>query len=252
MRPAIILVILLPLLSAGCSSSRQDQTTGAMNKSDSTAPVSDNALSATESAAGWKLLFDGKSLTGWKGFNDGGTASWEVADGTLHCKAVIPEGVKRADLITTDQYKNFELAFDWKIAPAGNSGVMFHVTEAFDQPYATGPEYQIIDNEGYPDQLQPGQLTGANYDMHVPAAAAAKPVGQWNTTRIVVDGDLVQHWLNGMKVVEYEMHSADWDERRAKSKWKDFPGYGSAEEGFIALQDHGTEVWFKNIRIKGL
>ncbi|GIL22478.1 MAG: glycosyl hydrolase [Bacteroidota bacterium] len=220
-------------------------------------PVSvDNQLTPDETTAGWKLLFDGSTLTGWTIFKGRPNNTWEVVNGTLHCKPLneqTGDGNQRSDLRTTEQYQNFELVFDWKVAPEANSGVMFRVTEEFDQPYYSGPEYQLIDDTGYPGELTEMQKTASNYDMH--AAPATKPVkvaGEWNTTKLVVNGNKVEHWLNGDKVVEYELQSADWMQRKEASKWKDAAGYGMAPTGYIDFQDHGNEVWFKNIKIKSL
>jgi hypothetical protein len=154
--------------------------------------------------------------------------------------------------MTTEQFENFELAFDWKISQGGNSGVMFHVTEEFDRPYLTGPEYQVIDDKGYNGELKDSQLTGSNYDMHPAVNAKPNPIGEWNQSRIVVNGNHVEHWLNGTKVVEYELNSADWKKRKAASKWKDAKKYGIEKKGAIDIQDHDHEVWYKNIMIKTL
>lgn len=212
-----------------------------------------NKLTQAQSSDGWKLLFDGETMDGWHYFKNKESDSWEVVDGTLHCKA-FDNAKKRADIMTVDQYENFELAFDWKLAPQSNSGVMFRVTEEFDEPYLTGPEYQIIDDKGYPgDPLKASQLTGGNYDMH--AAPADKPinaVGEWNTSRLVVNGNHVEHWLNGAKVVEYDLQSDEWTNLKNNSKWKDAVGYGMAKKGHIDFQDHGMEAWFRNIMIKTL
>ena len=218
-------------------------------------PVSlDNQLTAEESAAGWKLLFDGQTLTGWTIFKARPNNTWEVSDGTLHCKALnetTGEGNERADLRTTEPYQNFELVFDWKVAAEANSGVMFRVTEEFEQPYYSGPEYQLIDDVGYPGELTEMQKTGSNYDMHAaPATKPVKPAGEWNTTKLVVNGNHVEHWLNGARVVEYDLQSDDWKQRKEASKWKDAAGYGMAPTGYIDFQDHGNEVWFKNVKIK--
>jgi hypothetical protein len=240
-----------------CGAPKQDH----LSTNDSTAVRKDsvessplNRLTPEEVQNGWKLLFDGKTMQGWRVYKNMENDSWEVKDGTLHCKPFREnETNKRADILTVDQYENFELAFDWMISPQGNSGVMFRVTEEFDQPYASGPEYQVIDDEGYPGDLQKGQLSGANYDMHFPAAETkVNPPGDWNESKLVVNNNHVEHWLNGLKVVEYELFSDEWKKRKAQSKWKDFPGYGMAKKGHIDLQDHTNEAWFRNIKIKPL
>lgn len=244
----------LLLVVVACSSTKQEPTTTGGDTITSPGSSSEtllNQLTEEQKAEGWKLLFDGTSMNGWRTFRNQENDSWEVVDGTLHCKPFKENAEnKRADIVTVDQYENFELVFDWRISPHGNSGVMFRVTEEHEQPYATGPEFQLIDDEGYPGDLQPGQLTGANYDMHVPTQNASKPVGEWNTSRLVVRKNNVEHWINGMKVVEYELYTDDWKERKARSKWKDFPAYATESKGHIDLQDHGNEVWFRNIRLK--
>lgn len=195
-------------------------------------------------------LFNGRDLSGWRPFRNAPNNSWEVVDGVLHCKGYQAGAPHlRGDLITENQYENFDLTLEWKISPQGNSGIMFRVSEAFGQTYATGPEYQLIDDEGYPGELKPENKTACNYDLHVATDKVLRPAGEWNEARLRVNGHLVSHFLNGQKVLEYELHSEDWKTRVANSKWKDFPGYGTEKKGHIALQDHGNEVWFRNIRL---
>jgi hypothetical protein len=212
----------------------------------------DNQLTTNQKSEGWKLLFNGQNMDGWKTYQNKENDSWEVVGGTLHCK---PSGAarKRADIRTVDQYSDFDLVFDWKIAPKNNSGVIYRSTEEFSKAYYSGPEYQLIDDTDYPEKLQPAQLTGSNYDMNpAPADKKINPPGQWNTGRIVAKGNHVEHWLNGVKILEYEFHSPEWQRLKEASKWKDVAGYGASAHGFIDLQDHGGEVWFRNIRIKSL
>jgi hypothetical protein len=199
----------------------------------------------------WVSLFDGKTLNGWRIFKNMPNNSWEVKDGTLHCKAAEDRAEnKRSDLITLGEYGDFELELEWKISPKGNSGILYRATEGFDQPYLSGPEYQVIDDIGYPEKIEDWQRTGANYAMNAPQGAHPHPAGEWNSTRIVVRGNHVEHWLNGVKVVEYEFGSDDWKKRKAEGKWHDAAGYGVATKGHIDLQDHGNEAWYRNIRIK--
>ena len=211
----------------------------------------ENALTATEKNQGWQLLFDGKTLNGWHIYQNGPNNSWKIANGVLYSSGNVNQG----DLLTNDQYKNFELSIDWKIAPGGNSGIMYLVSEQYKEPYLSGPEYQLVDDKGFPQKLEEWQHTGANYAMHAPATLAANPVGEWNHTKIVVNNGHVEHWLNGVKVVDYQLGSDEWKKEKEKGKWKDAPGYGMNKEGHIALQSNHAKsdgVWFKNIKIRKL
>ena len=230
---------------------------GDENQPDTESPAAssqtaENELTEAQKEEGWILLFNGENMDGWRTFKNRENDSWEVVDGTLHCKAEEAAG-KRADLLTVDQYGDFDLSFDWKIAPADNSGVIYRATEEFGAPFFSGPEYQLIDDKGYPNKLTPTQTTGSNYDMHAaPEDKPINPPGEWNTGRIVAKGNHVEHWLNGAKVVEYELNSEEWKKTKAGSKWKEHAKYGASPRGHIDLQDHGGEVWFRNIMIKTL
>jgi hypothetical protein len=249
MKQFILLVIVIT--SIACSPPKDSADTSVKTSEESR--VVENQLTDVQRSDGWVTLFDGKSLEGWRFFKNQENNSWEVADGTLHCKPFLDNAEnKRSDLITVEKYDNFELSFDWKISPQGNSGVMFHVSENHDQPYATGPEYQIIDNEGYPGDLEDTQLTGANYGMHTASVKELNKVGDWNNSKIIVNKNKVEHWLNGSQVLTYEIGTPEWDSLKKTSKWKDFPAYGTTSTGHIDLQDHGNEVWFKNIFLKKL
>ena len=212
-----------------------------------------NSLSHEDSTSGWILLFDGQSLDGWRTYQKKKSDSWSVKDGALYCKGSDSDKSDlRADLISNEQFENFELTIDWKISPQGNSGLMYMVTEGSKAAYMTGPEYQMIDDKGFPSKLEDWQKTGANYAMNAAPEAAPNPVGEWNTTRVIVNKGHVEHWLNAKKVVEYELGSDKWKDEKAKGKWKDTPEYGMSKKGHIALQDHGSEAWFRNIKIKQL
>ena len=215
--------------------------------------TSDNQLTAQEAQEGWKLLFDGKSINGWRTYKNISGTSWKVKDGALCTDK--PRSGQNPDLITNDMYENFQLSIDWKISPLANSGIMYLVTEDHDQTYESGPEYQLADDKGYPEKLEEYQKTGANYAMQPAAVDATKPPGAWNHTVIIVNKGHIEHWLNGQKVVEYELGSDKWKQQKAAGKWKDEPGYGAAKSGHIALQaSHSnvanTGVCFKNIKIK--
>ena len=208
----------------------------------------DNTLTSDEKKQGWILLFDGESTKGWKGYKGREQEGWVVQNGELVCKE--DDIKKRADLLTVGQYDNYELLIDWKIAPKHNSGIIYRCTEENGASFESGPEYQLIDDINYPGKLSDKQLSGANYDMHAPSSKVSKPAGEFNTTKIVVNRGHVEHWLNGVKVVEYEFWTPEWDAVKAQSKWKDVKPYGMAKTGHIALQDHGGGVSFKNVKIK--
>ena len=196
---------------------------------------------------GMQSLFDGKTTHGWRGYKQTSCpAGWQVVDGAL---TRVGEG---GDLVSMEQYQDFEFDFEWKIGPGGNSGLMFHVTEDHDYPWETGPEFQILDNAGHVDGKEPRTSAGSNYAMHAPSADVTRPAGQWNQARLVVDGAHVEHWLNGTMVVSYELWSDDWQRLVEGSKWKERPDYGRRPSGHLALQDHGDSVAFRAMRIRRL
>jgi hypothetical protein len=198
----------------------------------------------------WRSLFDGKTTAGWRGFKqqqlpDG----WQAIDGALARTG------KAGDIVSIDEFDDFELTIDWKIAPGANSGIFYRVVENDEDPdmWMVAPEYQIIDDKGYKGgPLKPTQLTAANYDLQPPGRDATKPAGAWNTTRILVDGSHVEHWLNGVAIVKYDLWTDEWKALVAKSKFKDHPRYAQARKGHIGIQDHGDQAAFRNIRIRPL
>lgn len=205
----------------------------------------------------WVSLFNGKDLKGWHGFNKTAPVkNWEIENGSLVCLGAVKGTDTGGDIVSDKEYSNFELAWEWKIDKGSNSGVLYHVVESpkYEASYLTGPEYQMIDDINWvPDVLEDWQKTGADYAMH-PAnnLKVLKPVGEWNTSRIVFNNGHVEHWLNGKKIVEFTAWDADWQKKKAEGKWKDHPDYGVAKVGHIALQDHGHKAYYKNIRIKEL
>jgi hypothetical protein len=219
-----------------------------------------NFLTEDEIAAGWQLLFDGISTKGWRGFKKEKFPEhgWQVKDGLLSVEySGKGEEGNGGDIITIEQYDNFELKLDWKISPGGNSGVMFRVTESevYGQSWNTAPEIQILDdfgfekyNNGYVINIK--QMSGANYALHAPSFYYTRPVGEWNQLYLKVQGSHVEHWLNGNKIVEYELWSPEWKELVKNSKFSQYPDYGMAITGHIALQDHGCSAWFRNIKIR--
>ena len=195
----------------------------------------------------WKVLFDGKSLDAWRGYKQPSAgAGWKITDGTLHRAGT------GGDLITKEQFGDFELTLEWKIGKGGNSGIFFRGTEDAEVIWHTAPEMQILDNANHKDGQSPITSAGANYAVHPPSKDVSKPIGEWNSVRLIAKGTHVEQWFNGVKVVEYELFSPDWEQRVKKSKFVEYPKYGRALRGHIGLQDHGDEVWFRNIRIRSL
>lgn len=210
-----------------------------------------NQLTKAEKADGWELLFDGKSLDKWKMFNGGEVTGWKIVDGILENSGVGSD--HGGDIITKKQYRNFELTLEWNVDSQSNSGIFYHVQEGkTDAIYKSGPEYQLIDDKGWQDTLEDYQHSGSNYAMNAPEKGNEVAAGQWNTTKIIVNGTHVEHWLNGVKVVEYELWSDDWYAHKAAGKWAGEPYYGISKTGSIGLQDHGGLTRFRNIRIKVL
>lgn len=211
-----------------------------------------NSNSEVNKAADWETLFDGNSLDNWRGFKQETVPEeWVIKDENL--VALGKGGDLGGDIITRKQYEDFELEIEWAISESGNSGVFFHVLEEnYPTVYATGPEYQLIDDDGFPQKLEEWQKTGANYAMHSANHVVLNAVGKFNKSRIQVKDGQVEHWLNGLLVVKYDLWTDKWKALVQQSKWKDYPAYGLARKGHIGLQDHGSVVQFRNIRIKEL
>jgi hypothetical protein len=180
----------------------------------------------------------------WRGFKkESLPKGWRMEDGVLtHTKG-------GGDIVTENQYQDFVLELDWKIEEGGNSGIFFHVSEDHDHVWLGGPEMQVLDNEAHKDAMRPETSAGSNYALHAPIKDVTKPVGEWNHVKLLVDGAHVEHWLNGTKLLEYELWSDDWKRRVAASKFRDMPDYGMNKTGHIALQDHGDIVSFRNITV---
>jgi hypothetical protein len=211
---------------------------------------SPNQLTAAEKAAGWKLLFDGKSTDGWRGYKKSGfpDKGWTADGGCLKCE---PKG-GGGDIITKDQYGDFELSLEWKVSPGANSGVIYRVAEKQDASWQTGPEFQILDDAGNP-AIKPINSAGALYDLYEPAAAKVlRPTGEFNQARIRLKDNVLQHFVNGVKVLECRIGDDEWRKRVAGSKFAKYDGFGAQPRGHIALQDHGNAVWFRNIKVRDL
>ena len=193
----------------------------------------------------WKPLLDEQVVSTWRGYQrESMPDGWQMVDGTL---ARIGDA---GDIITTDQFENFELRFDWKVEHGGNSGVFFGVSEDGAVAWHSGPEYQLLHNAGHPDGKAPITAAGSNYAVHPPIADMTRPVGEWNRSRLRVNREHVEHWMNGMYLLSYQIGDAEWQRRVTDSKFSELPLYGQSRRGHIAIQDHGDPVWFRNMRIR--
>lgn len=212
------------------------------------------SLSPAAAAPGpWKTLFDGKSTDAWRGYNRDAFPRdvWKVENGEL--KTIV--GAKNpVDIITKDKYGDFELELEWKIKPGGNSGVIYRVVELPkpSETWHSGPEMQVLDDAAHTDGLDPKTSAGALYALVAPTGKTLNPPGQWNKVRLVVKGTHVEHWLNGKKIVDADLASPEIKSLIAASKFKAYPGFAQAREGHVALQFHGDEVAYRNIRIRSL
>ncbi|MDA0330307.1 MAG: DUF1080 domain-containing protein [Gemmatimonadetes bacterium] len=237
--------VLCGLLSA-CGGSADETTSEA---------IAHNTLSAAEQAAGWTLLFDGVSASGWRGYGqaDFPAGGWSVEGGELIGQSSSGD-MDGGDIVTIAEFTDFDLVFDFKVGPEGNSGVFYRVKEHEGTGlWQVAAEYQVLDDPAY---IAMGtmdmntHLTGDNYDLHATPAKTMHPTGEWNTGRIVVMGTHVEHWLNGRMTVEFDMYSPEWEALVAASKFGAEEHYARAPTGSIGLQDHGTPVWYRNMKIR--
>jgi len=236
------------------------------------------AESSKNKSSEWINLFDGSSLEGWRAYNgDQMPPGWKIVDGilTFTTAQILEQDYdykgSRDIIYGAEEFDNFELYVEWKIPPGGNSGIFYHVKEGYQGPSLVSPEYQLIDDENYakihdltsyntqfgvlnPSDLQDWQKTAADYAMYVPDTTqkVLYPPGQWNSSRIVFTPNNVEHWLNGKKVLSFVPWSEDWYERRNSGKWNNAPDYGKYKTGYIGFQDHGSNLSFRNIKIKKL
>ena len=214
------------------------------------ASASQNAEQASSSAGsgGWQVLFDGTSMNAFRGYkSETMPKGWSIVNGELTKSGEV------VDLLTREKFANFELSFDWKLGKGGNSGVMYRVTEEYDHPYWTGPEYQLLDDAGHPDGKSRLTAAGSDYALYPSPAGVVHPADQWNSSLIVVQGNHVQHWMNGQKLLEYDLLSPDWLAKVKASKFGAWPDYGRATSGYIAIQgDHDGALAMRNIKIRVL
>jgi hypothetical protein len=212
-----------------------------------------NTLTEEEKEGGWKLLFDGQTMNGWRGYRmDRMPPGWSVVEGCL-VRVRGGAGGKGAgggdDIVTLESFDSFDLQLEYKLVREGNSGLLYHVSEEPITAWHYAPEMQILDNAAHPSRDK-RQLSGACYDLYAPARDVTRPVGEWNHARLIVRGPHVEHWMNGEKIVEYEIGSEDWKQRVARSKFKDKPRFATFASGPICLQDHSDRVEFRNIKIR--
>jgi len=213
-----------------------------------TAQTAPNTLTTRERADGWTLLFDGRTTTAWRGYKEQTIpAGWSVRNGTL------TKSTGTEDIVTTGEYGDFELDVDWKIGTGGNSGIFYRGTEEYDHVYWSAPEFQLLDDANAPDGKSRLTAAGSDYGLYPSPAGIVKPAGEWNTTRIIVKGAHVEHWLNGKKLLSYELWSPSWSAKVKQSKFAPYANYGMAKKGLIAIQgDHPGVLALRNIKLKAL
>ena len=236
----VAIISQLALIAAGCTPMGNSVPSASSTASGAT------PLTAEQRAAGWRSLFDGTSTSAWRGYKEATLpAGWRIVDGVLTKTGSVN------DIITKDQFGNFELALDWKLSPGGNAGVFYRGTEEYDHIYWSATEYQLLDDAGHPDGQSRLTAAGANYGLYPSPAGIVKPGGQWNSTLIVANGNNVQHWMNGQKLLEYDLGSPDWVAKVKASKFIEYPHYGRAPRGFIGIQgDHDGSLSIRNVRIR--
>jgi len=206
-----------------------------------------NTLTSAEKKAGWRLLFDGSTTGGWKSYTRPGMPEgWKVVDGAL--TRVSPGG----DIVTVDTFRNFEFSLEWQVLPGGNSGIFYRAADGAKAIYWSAPEMQVLDDARHVDGKSTWTSAGSAYGLYPVPRGVVKPAGEWNRVRLVINGNHVEHWLNDVKVVEYQLGSAEWSERVAGSKFAAWPEFGKAAEGRIGLQDHGDRVAYRSIKIRVL
>lgn len=231
-------LLALAVLSLGCGTTRTSEQLDAAT----------GAAASTSDPDGWVTLFDGRSAEAWRGYrNTALPDGWKVVDGTL------AKSAPTEDILTREQFGDFELEFEWKIGRGGNAGVFYRATEEYDRIYWSAPEYQLLDDPNARDGRNRLTAAGSAYGLYPAPEGTVKPADEWNTSRIVVRGAHVEHWLNGQQLLTYELWSPDWEAKVKASKFGEWPNYGRAKRGHIGIQgDHGGTLAFRGIRIREL
>jgi hypothetical protein len=246
----LLSIVLCASFFAACNSSSTNSTaTDTTATKDTTA-----AMQPTATDTGWTSLFDGSTLNGWHSFGaTSASAKWSVDSGAIHFNPATKGD--DGDLVSNDSFANFDLKIDWKIAKGGNSGILFYVQDdktKYEDTYKTGPEMQVLDDERNEDNKTPSHRAGSLYDLIQATPGAVKPAEQWNSVEIVANNGKLDFYLNGVHVVNTTMWDDRWKKMVAGSKFKQWPAFGTFKNGHIALQDHGFNVWYKNIQVRKL
>ena len=245
-RPAAALAARHALALAGAIAAIAACKSTPQSSDSSTTPAVASTTSAPDTM--WRTLFDGTSMAAFRGYKmDTMPSGWRIADGTL------TKDASGEDIVTRDQFGNFELELDWKLSPSGNAGIFYRANEKNAKVYMSGPEYQLLDDARHPDGKSRLTSAAADYGLYPSPAGIVKPANEWNATRIVARGSHVEHWLNGQKVVEYELGSPDWETKVKASKFNDWKDYGQEKVGHVAIQgDHTGALAIRNVRIRVL
>jgi hypothetical protein len=253
----MIILALAAAVVLSCGQAGQKQEKAEKKTMEKTQP---NRLTQAEIDDGWVLLFDGESTDSWRGYNKQNfpEKGWVVENGTLKVQGSGKgEAGSGGDIITRNKYENFEFSVDWMVSPGGNSGIFYLAREKPEQPiWKSAPEMQILDNDKHPDAMlgkDGNRMAGSLYDLIPGNPDVVKPAGEWNTVKVLSYNGTVVHWVNGEQVLEYHLWTDDWKNMVLNSKFKDYEDFlNTAKEGYIGLQDHGDDVWFRNIKIREL
>jgi 3-keto-disaccharide hydrolase len=248
-RISIVIAAVSMLTVTACASSdaapAENVAEGTAQDAAESTQAAHNSLSDAELAAGWQLLFDGETLEGWRGYySEGIPDGWRAQEGMLERFS------GGGDIMTAQEFTNFELTLDWRVEEGGNSGIFYLAATGSENIFRVAPEMQVLDDAGHHDGQNPLTSAGANYGLHPAPRGVVNPAGEWNSIRIKVENEQVEHWMNGQMIVEYVIGSPEWSELVANSKFDEWPEYGTARTGHIGLQDHGDPVWYRNIKVR--